>query len=555
MLKRTGTSLLVRSFRVGISKGGKHVLLCVLLPTLLLAACSPAPSPAPATAPASLPAPVSSDTPAKSPSSGETLSPTADLTIPTISAQVSPTPESSNPPITNQVISPTSELPNSPTSEGLAKTGSEQQNQSLHGIPAPLMGVEINSYTEATPSLLGQAGVKLVRLNALLWSDVEPVEGQRNWDAIGNFENELRELGRQGYVTILIVRSTPAWAQAQPGYSCGPVKSEKLPAFASFLRDAVARYSQPPYNVQFWELGNEPDVDPSLVPGDSPFGCWGNQQDEYYGGGAYAEMLKAAYPAIKMADADAQVMIGGLLLDCDPTHPPEGKDCLPGKFLEGILKNGGGQFFDIVSFHGYMPYIGKTSLNEASPSWSQRGGVVLGKASFIREVLSAFGLQKPLFLTEASLLCPEWSTKYCDPPGSEFFESQADYAVILFVHNWAAGISGTVWFTFEGPGWRYGSMLSDEKSPKPAFSAFSFLSKELAGASYVAPVDQFPSIRGYEFAKPGKRVWVLWATGDHPETIQLPPEANAAIDKYGNSIEIPNGELTVGSPVYVELGQ
>jgi len=109
--------------------------------------------------------------------------------------------------------------------------------------------------------------------------------------------------------------------------------------------------------------------------------------DEYYGGGYYAEMLKAVYPAIKEADPQAQVLIGGLLLDCDPTHPPEGKDCKPSKFLEGILKNDGGDYFDIISFHGYPPYsgadIGGGLYNDVHhPYWESRGGVVLGKVDF-----------------------------------------------------------------------------------------------------------------------------------------------------------------------------
>ena len=51
--------------------------------------------------------------------------------------------------------------------------------------------------------------------------------------------------------------------------------------------------------MHHWELGNEPDVDPDLVPPDSIFGCWGEISDrEYYGGKEYGNMLKLVYPAI-----------------------------------------------------------------------------------------------------------------------------------------------------------------------------------------------------------------------------------------------------------------
>jgi hypothetical protein len=120
----------------------------------------------------------------------------------------------------------------------------------------------------------------------------------------------LIEASDRGLNIILIIRSTPSWAQKRSGVSCGAVKFEKLSAFSKFVGDAVARYSNPPYNVKYWELGNEPDIDPSLVPSDNPFGCWGDDTDLYYGGGYYAEMLKQIYPVIKAADPEAHVLIG-----------------------------------------------------------------------------------------------------------------------------------------------------------------------------------------------------------------------------------------------------
>ena len=56
--------------------------------------------------------------------------------------------------------------------------------------------------------------------------------------------------------------------------------------FGEFLAAAVNRYSGPPYNVRHFEIWNEPDIDPDLVPGDSLFGCWGDSDDDLYGGTA-----------------------------------------------------------------------------------------------------------------------------------------------------------------------------------------------------------------------------------------------------------------------------
>ena len=171
--------------------------------------------------------------------------------------------------------------------------------------PEPIGGLELHSITnERGLDLLRDTNTYWIRHNALLWADIEPSEGDRNWEAVSALETELIEASEQGYEVILIIRRTPLWAQSIPEVYCGPVKSEKLDAFAKFVNDAVARYSAPPFNVKFWEIGNEPDINHKLAPPDFIYGCWGDDQDGYYGGGFYADMLKAVYPEIKNADLE-----------------------------------------------------------------------------------------------------------------------------------------------------------------------------------------------------------------------------------------------------------
>ncbi len=207
-------------------------------------------------------------------------------------------------------------------------------------LPAqPVWGIEMYTLTaDAGLDLVKQAGAYWVRRNALLWSEVEPTEGARNWDALAGLEAELKAAAAQGLQVVLIVRSTPEWAQSFSGSLCSAPKAEKLEAFAAFMHDVVRRYSVPPYNVQYWEIGNEPDAAPELLASDSLFGCWGKTDDPYYGGEYYAEILKAIYAPIKEANPQAQVLVGGLLLNCDPVNPPETepgsgqqKDCTPSR--------------------------------------------------------------------------------------------------------------------------------------------------------------------------------------------------------------------------------
>jgi len=421
-------------------------------------------------------------------------------------------------------------------------------------ISTPLIGIETHLlWDKFILDKTKEIGASWIRHNALYWSAVESYEGERNWDAVSNLEMGLIESSRRGLNVILMVRSTPLWAQKVSGSYCGPISQEKLQYFARFMTDLVARYSQPPYNVKFWEMGNEPDIDPSLVKGDNIFGCWGNSEDIYYGGGYYAEMLKVVYPAVKSVDPDAKLLIGGLLLDCDPTHPPEGKDCLPAKFLEGILSNNGGDYFDFVSFHGYPNYNGSLKNELEIPAWQPRGGTTLGRANFLREVMGQFGISKPLLLTESSLLCPEWNKNHCDPPGDDFYEAQADYAVRMYVRNWAGGIAGMFWYHMEGPGWRYCGLINSIGQPKQAYRALQFFTNKIGSSIYNKTYNIKDSVYVYEFLLESQKVWVIWSDDDIDYRIPLPTGVSNIYDKYGTIIPADQGYINVNSPVYLEF--
>ncbi|UCD99786.1 MAG: hypothetical protein JSV42_03395, partial [Chloroflexota bacterium] len=391
---------------------------------------------------------------------------------------------------------------------------------------------------EGHSGILEPGKLQLIRHNGLQWHEIESIEGVRNWEAAANLEEKLIRASANNLSTMLIVRGTPEWAQMVPGSYCGPIKPEKLAAFAQFMTEAVSRYSQAPFNIKIWELGNEPDVDPTLVSAKSVFGCWGNQNDPYYGGQYYAEMLKTVYPAIKSVDPGAKVLIGGLLLDCDPTRPPEGKDCNPGNFLEGILLNGGGAFFDAVSFHGYAPYFRPNQdisnplfYDDHHPSWEHRGGVVIGKIDFLREVMSKYNLSKPIYHTEGALLCTEYNPIDCDPPVDEFYESQADYLIRMYLRNWGNRIYGTIWFSFEGPGWRYGSLLDGNQNPKPVYEALKFLLSELVDAELSGNISLDGNLEGYEFTTPEKRIWVVWSPQEVDTVLMVPGDIQAVYNK------------------------
>jgi hypothetical protein len=170
---------------------------------------------------------------------------------------------------------------------------------------------------------------------------------------------------------------------------------------------------------------------------------------------------------------------------------------------------------------------------------------------FLREVLSDFGFSKPLMLTEASLICPVWSG-VCSPPNTSFYEIQADYVVRLYVRTWAANLVGTIWYALDNESWLYCS-LYNANTPKPAYYAYQFMTQELAGTIIGGAITLYPGMTGYEFFRHGSKIWVLWATDWQNHTIMLPGGTIQVLDKYGNQVTPTGGQVTVNSPIYIEL--
>lgn len=386
------------------------------------------------------------------------------------------------------------------------------------------------------------------------WSSVEPQPGARNWNAVQNFEQALLNTTVFHNNVVVTVESTPAWA-LKPGYSCGAVAPDQLPLLGNFMYDLVSRYSQPPYNVHYWEMWNEPDVAGFL-------GCWGDPSDPYYGGGYYAEMLKAVYSRIKAADPQAQVLVGGLLLDCDPRTPQP--NCsgqweyktTSSKFMEGILKNGGGNYFDGVSFHAYDYYSAPGQYS--NPNWfssQTTGPSALAKASYLRELLTEYDVpDKFLMNTEIALLVcsKDESDASCLNDGGQRELAKSSYIVQAYVLAMADGWKANIWYS--SLGWRGSGLLNPDLSPRPSYGAYKFASSELNKASYYSNGSS-PEVKAYDFIKDNQQIWVLWSADGDTHTLTLPEITWKEFDMFGNPVN-PGATLQVDwRPIYVVLGQ
>ena len=417
----------------------------------------------------------------------------------------------------------------------------------------PSFGMQIHDFEEL--SYAQEADNYWLRYNGLLWSTYQPNDSD---EFIRNpaLETKIEATNQPGLELILVIRSTPAWAQKYPGYYCGPMGENFMKDFADFMYDVVDLYSKPPYNVMYYELWNEPDEYWGNVYSPSAeFGCWGEPEDPYFGGGYYAEMLAEVYPAIKSANPNAQVILGGLLLPCEPGSHDNWDYCNMSKFVEGVLRNNGGDSLDYLNFHGY------TSYDTTQPSailmeknehwWDTAGGQVEGKLGYLQDLMASNGVSKPILLTEAGLADP-YDNAIGDYAGFE--QDKADYLVWLYARNLAKGIAGTTWYYLDGYGWESSGLLNENNDPLPAYEAFTILTSALKGASFNQELPSADGILGFEYSLGHKQIQLWFSEDGSLKRIPTPAQFLRAYDLYGNPVVPTDGSILFSRPLYVEIG-
>ena len=394
------------------------------------------------------------------------------------------------------------------------------------------------------------------RATAVSWGAVEPQEGQYHWEALADLETELLRVRAISLEPIVAIHSTPQWAQKIVPYACGPIRSDKFESFAKLIEQLVTRYgTSSPYRVRYWQLGNEPDISPGEVGPDSGFGCWGDPNDSYFGGGHYAEMLKVVYPRVKAIDPEARVLMGGLLLECDPYSMSVGDGCInelrwkSGFFLEGVMQAGGGAYFDIADVHSYA--VMRPDLPAKMHSQYAFGGNLGGtgipeKVGFVRAVMGKYGYgNKPLVLGEMALLC--------ENPTSECYDVAAAFVPRAYAEAYGLDVLGGMYYAMIWEPMHAGLVFPD-LAPRPAFWAHKFMGSQLVNSHYEGPVAGYPGVSGHLFDQGDILVQIVWSTDGTEQAISVPANFARAFDKFGNIVAPSSGQLTIGwSPLYIEL--
>ena len=172
---------------------------------------------------------------------------------------------------------------------------------------------------------LRELGAGLVRVY-FYWSQVEPEPGRWSFDAVDAL---LEQLDGSEEVWVTVCSSSP-WATRQATEFLPPSPAKDPEAYRRFV-DRLVRHCAG--RVRYWQCDNEPSNVGLL---------WAGTAAEY------VAQLREFHQAVKAADPDAAVVLGGApyaLPASDPDRPDR-------QFFDVLLRNGR-DHFDVFDLHLY----------------------------------------------------------------------------------------------------------------------------------------------------------------------------------------------------------
>jgi len=251
------------------------------------------------------------------------------------------------------------------------------------------------------PVAAAEVGVGWERI-LLYWSELQP-SGPDDWN-LYHVPNDWLDLAAQADREVVgLIKHTPQWATDGTA-GCGVPRGLYLPIddpgnlWANFVRLVVGKYQG---RIDRWIIWNEPDIAPTTYGSE-----WCGSVDDYY------QLLKVAYIAAHQVNPNVTIHLAGLTYWHDQ------------RYLQKLLAVAtrdpsapeNGYYFDVVSLH---IYFNSETVSEIF--------------SAVRGTLSAYGINKPIWLNETN--APPNSDPQWQMPEANYeinLEEQANFLLQSF---------------------------------------------------------------------------------------------------------------------------
>lgn len=301
-----------------------------------------------------------------------------------------------------------------------------------------------------------ELGAKWMRLT-MSWHDIET--GPDSYSLLGHYDDAIRRAAASGTQVVVTVYTSPSWASGETNRESPPLDAAD---YADFMRFAAARWGA---QVDAWEVWNEPNLADFWSTGPNA--------------ARYAQLLKAAYPAIKAADSGAEVVFGGLAYN-DYRFVEAAYAAVPNL----------GDYYDVMATHPY-PRPANAAPDRV---WLDPDGRIAVKAFAgyreVRKVMLARGDDKPLWFTEFG-----WSTNTIDGWGVSESQQAAYLDQALRCVEQDPYVRVAIWYLHRNHPWAGDAntwadqlgLVRTDFSRKPAFDAFKSYTPGAGGCTYDIP--------------------------------------------------------------------
>src|SRR4051794_12301208 len=202
---------------------------------------------------------------------------------------------------------------------GLTLSGAAQA--ALPGLVTDLTWGISSSDQDKTVAAMTDVGARWARLS-IQWKAWETTPGQYAPWEVARTDRAIQLSKQAGVHVLLDVVNAPAWASSTNDGDQGNLPRDPAD-FGNFMRYVANRYKG---QVDAYEMWNEPDIQRFWNAGPNA--------------GAYVQLLKAGYGAVKAVDPQALVVSGGLSWDYT-------------NYLGAMYRAGAKGSFDVLAIHPY----------------------------------------------------------------------------------------------------------------------------------------------------------------------------------------------------------